>query len=221
MNESKLNEMIRTSLDQIREIAGGDTVTGAPIQTNSGTVIIPVSKISMGYASGGVDYTPKAASAKDGNQSKNATKVTAFSGGGGTGISITPLCFLVVKENGDVEMLNIADNRPVSPVTSAIDSVTSLLEKSPEIIGKLKSSFAKPADDEVLDDIEIEELNEKAVSKEIAKAQKKAAKVAKLRAKAAKADAKAAQLDAKAAKADAKAADLEVKANKAEEELGG
>ncbi len=217
MNESKLNEMISTSLEQIREIAGTDTVTGTPIETNNGTVIIPVSKISMGYASGGVDYLPKAQTGKDGAQPKTPAPRSAFGGGGGTGISITPLCFLVVKANGDVEMLNIVENRNVPPAASVVDSVAGLLEKSPEIIGKIKGAIAKPKTPDDLDDETTLQEDEAAIEKEVARANAKAAKVAALRAKAAKEDAKAASFDAKAAKADAKAADYEAKAAKAEE----
>lgn len=216
MNEHKLNEMISTSLGQIREIAGADTVTGSPIQTNNGTVIIPVSKISMGYASGGVDYAPKSSSGKDGASSPKSSQ-TAFGGGGGTGISITPLCFLVVKANGDVEMLNIVDNKNVPAAASVVDSIAGLLEKSPEIISKLKTSFSKPASVSDMDDEATEAADAQAVEEEIARTTAKAAKAAALRAKAAKADAKAASYDAKAAKADAKAADLEMKAEKEEQ----
>lgn len=219
MNENKLSEIITTSLEQIREIAGTDTVTGTPIQTNNGTVIIPVSKISMGYISGGVDYLPKSSASKDGSTAqKMPVGKTAFGGGGGTGISITPLCFLVVKENGDVDLLNVVENRSVPAAASVVDSISGLLEKSPDIVAKLKNAFAKPSDPTVLDDFKIEDEDAAAVEKEIAKETAKAAKIAHLRAKAAKADAKAAGLDAKAAKADAKAADLEAKASQLEDE---
>ena len=217
MNESKLNEMISTSLEQIREIAGTDTVTGTPIQTNNGTVIIPVSKISMGYVSGGVDYLPKNAQGKDAAAAKAAALQARFGGGGGTGVSITPICFLVVKADGDVEMLNIVDNKNIPAAASVVDSISGLLEKSPDIISKIKTSFAKPATVEKLDDEQILQEDDQAVREEIARASAKAAKAAALRAKAAKEDAKAASYDAKAAKADAKAADLEAQATKAEE----
>ena len=55
MNESKLNKIIDTSLGNIKQIIDVNTVVGEPIATAGGTVIIPVSKVSLGYASGGVD----------------------------------------------------------------------------------------------------------------------------------------------------------------------
>ena len=59
MADNKLSEMISSSLESIRTIADSSTVIGDPIPTNNETVIIPVSKISLGFASGGLDYVPK------------------------------------------------------------------------------------------------------------------------------------------------------------------
>ena len=168
MSDNKLNEMISGSLEQIREIAGTDTVVGSPITTPSGTVIIPVSKISMGFASGGVDYLPKsvgtekaakpAAAAPSGERAAKpaSSGKSYFGGGGGTGISVTPICFLVVKADGEVELLNVADNTPVPTPVGIIDSVSSFLEKSPDLISRMKSTFSKkknvdsPLDDDVI-----------------------------------------------------------------------
>ena len=55
MAENKLNEIIQTSLEKIKELSETGTIIGDPINTAGGTVIIPVSKISLGFASGGVD----------------------------------------------------------------------------------------------------------------------------------------------------------------------
>ena len=58
-NDSKLQDIIRTSLENIRSLVDANTVIGNPINTESGTTIIPVSKISVGYVSGGLDYAVK------------------------------------------------------------------------------------------------------------------------------------------------------------------
>ena len=94
MAESKLKEIIQTSLASIREVIDANTIIGEPIEigNGSGTVIIPVSKVSMGYASGGVDYFGKNVSP--------AENMSNFGGGGGTGVSVSPVGFLVVKEDG-------------------------------------------------------------------------------------------------------------------------
>ena len=136
MAESKINDIIKVSLEKIKDIVGTETITGTPIETASGTTIIPVSKVSVGFASGGLDYdTDKAA--KDAKPS--LLKSANFSGGGGTGISVSPIGFLVINKNGNVELLTI-DNPNAG---DSIDKLVSVIERSPEIISKVKSAFSK------------------------------------------------------------------------------
>ncbi len=132
MSENKMTEIIRASIDSIKSSFDANTVTGDPITTANGTVIIPVSKLSVGFATGGVDYLGKNAT----NNSKNN-----FGGGGGTGVTVTPVAFIVVAPNGNVEMLNIANpvREPQDPVTQIINAI----ERSPELIEKLKAVFSK------------------------------------------------------------------------------
>ena len=56
-NENKLQDIIRTSLESIRSMIDAGTVIGDPITTEAGVTIVPVSKVSVGYASGGIDYS--------------------------------------------------------------------------------------------------------------------------------------------------------------------
>lgn len=136
-NENKLQDIIRTSLESIRTMVDADTVIGKPIDTKSGTTIIPISKVSVGFASGGVDYTGK-------NEAANAAKMQNFGGGGGTGISVSPVGFLVVSTSGDVELINIG----VSQASDPIDQIAAIIERSPEIFGKIKAVFSKKSEDE-------------------------------------------------------------------------
>jgi len=59
MNENKLNDIIQTSMENIRSMVDSNTVIGTPITTANGTVVIPVSKVFVGFASGGIDYRDK------------------------------------------------------------------------------------------------------------------------------------------------------------------
>ena len=133
-SENKLQEIIQSSLENIRSMIDANTVIGNPISTPSGTVIIPVSKISMGFASGGMDLNGK-------NEEAMRARLQNFGGGGGTGVSITPIGFLVVTADGQVNMLNVGG--PDSPNSNIVDSLTALLEKSPFIVSKLKDIFNK------------------------------------------------------------------------------
>ena len=136
-NENKLQDIIKTSLESIRSMVDANTVIGNPINTDSGTTIIPISKISMGFASGGLDYNGKDLKAT----TTGTAKLQNFGGGGGTGLSVVPVGFLVVSKNGDVSMINVGDKIPSDPVEQIID----VIQRSPEIIDKIKSFFKKDA----------------------------------------------------------------------------
>lgn len=147
MNESKLNKIIDTSLGNIKQIIDVNTVVGEPITTAGGTVIIPVSKVSLGYASGGVDYF--------GKNVKPGESQASFGGGGGTGVTLNPVGFLVTKADGSVEYLpvTVPGGAPagVAPAPDKVDTVISFIERSPEIIEKIKALIPqkkKPAADE-------------------------------------------------------------------------
>jgi len=144
-SNSNFAEIIRNSLDSVKEIAGVDTIIGEPISTPSGVSIIPVSKVSMGFASGGLDYEKAAENAAEEEKStaskKAAKQPRRFGGGGGTGISVTPIGFLVINPDGQVSMINVG--APEGSNNNVVDSLTSLLEKSPFIVSKLKNIFDK------------------------------------------------------------------------------
>ena len=137
MAESKINDIIKVSLEKIKDIVGTETVTGAPVETASGTTIIPVSKVAVGFASGGLDYDPEKGTTKDGKST--LLKSANFSGGGGTGISVSPIGFLVINKDGRVELLTL-DNPNAG---DSIDKLVSVIERSPEIISKIKTTFSK------------------------------------------------------------------------------
>lgn len=134
-SENKLQEIIQSSLENIRSMIDANTVIGNPISTPSGTVIIPVSKISMGFASGGMDFNGK-------NEEAMRARLQNFGGGGGTGLSITPVGFLVVGADGSVDMINVG----METQNGAIEQVAGVIERSPEIIAKIKTIFVKDKD---------------------------------------------------------------------------
>ena len=132
MEQSKQSEMIKAALENVKTMGGANTVTGEPITTQNGTVIIPVSKVFVGIATGGIDYFGK----------KSVTDKN-FGGGGGTGVTVSPVGFLVIDPNGKVDLLNV-NYEPKDPVSQVIG----LIESSPEIVEKLKSIFSKNKKDE-------------------------------------------------------------------------
>ena len=141
MAESKINDIIKVSLEKIKDIVGAETIIGSPIETAGGTTIIPVSKVAVGFASGGLDYD---ADKQDKDKKPSLLAAASFSGGGGTGISVSPIGFLVVGKDGRVELLTV-DNPNAG---DTVDKLVSVIERSPEIIARVKSAFTKKGEDE-------------------------------------------------------------------------
>ena len=124
--ENKMSEIIKTSLEGIRDFTTPDAAFGSAINTPSGVTIIPVSKITLGFASGGLDYSGK----------RNIND-KSFGGGGGTAMSVTPIAFIAVGKSGEISMISINNGGE-----SSVDRMISLIERSPEIIDKIKGSLS-------------------------------------------------------------------------------
>ena len=117
--ENNVEGMLGTTMDKIKQMVDVDTIIGNPISAKNGSMILPVSKVSYGFASGGSDFSPK-------KGDKNL-----FGGGSGAGVTITPIAFLVVTEN-DVKLLQIES------FTGALDRVISM---APDLINKISNHF--------------------------------------------------------------------------------
>ncbi len=132
MNEHPIQSLMATSMTSIKEMVDVNTIVGDPITTPDGTMIIPVSKVSFGFGSGGSDY-PSHNSASQ-----------PFGGGSGAGVSIKPIAFLVVG-GGNVKLLQIAEN--VSAVEKIIEMVPDIFNKISAQIDKLSEKKKAPAEE--------------------------------------------------------------------------
>ncbi len=125
-NEKKhpIGDLMSTTMQKLREMVDVNTIVGEPIHAE-GVTLIPISKVSMGFASGGSDFTTK-------NQKPEADN--SFGGGSGAGINIIPVAFLIVKGDS-VKLLPVAQpagstvDRVVEMVPEVIDKVTGFIEK--------------------------------------------------------------------------------------------
>jgi len=124
MNKS-ITEMVDTSLKRIKEMADVNVIIGDKIVTADGTTIIPVSKVSVGFASGGSDFGRK-----------NAETPANFGGGVGSAMKITPVAFLVVS-NGNVRILPVTQGDG-GPIDRAVDLMPEIIDKISAIISKSK-----------------------------------------------------------------------------------
>lgn len=118
--ENKVQGLLGVSIDKIREMVDVSTVIGDPMTLADGTTLIPVSRVTYGFASGGSDLPTK------GNQE-------LFGGGGGAGINIIPIAFLVVSD-GNVRVL---------PLVAEPDTFTQMASMVPDVVNKIGDFFSK------------------------------------------------------------------------------
>lgn len=114
MKKNPLNDLMHTTMEKVREMADTNTIVGEPIVTPDGVTLIPVSKISFGFGSGGGTY------GKNPNQEQ-------FGGGSGAGVKIDPVAFLVVRD-GVTRVLPVAVP-PASTMDRIVDMIPDLLDK--------------------------------------------------------------------------------------------
>ena len=119
--EHPIGNLMDTTMNKIKEMVDVNTIVGEPITAPDGTLIIPVSKVTYGFAAGGSDLPTK-------KENKDC-----FGGGSGAGVSVTPVAFLVVS-NGNVRTVQLVEK------VSAVDNVIASL---PELVDKLASMVKK------------------------------------------------------------------------------
>lgn len=117
MDKHPMSEMMSVTMEKIRDMVDVNTVVGQPMTVSEETTIIPISKVSFGFASGGSDF---------GKQSETPLK---FGGGSGAGVNITPIAFLTVTA-GEIRMIPV----PV-PVSNTVDRA---VEMVPDILNKIE-----------------------------------------------------------------------------------
>ena len=130
MAEHPIEGMMGVTMDKIRQMVDSNTIIGNPI-TVEGTIIIPVSRVTFGFASGGSDVGQK--STKD-----------MFGGGTGAGVSIAPIAFLVVND-GNVRTIQLMEH--MSPVDNAINALPDLVDRLTALLKKEKKDKKDHAGD--------------------------------------------------------------------------
>lgn len=116
--QNKINETIETTLKNLSTIIDANTVFGSPLKTESGEIIIPVSKVTVGILSGGGEYGKLGIF--------NSSSDLPFSAGNGAVVSVKP-CGFLLKENDKFKLLNVAGN-----------SYEKLIDKVSDFISELK-----------------------------------------------------------------------------------
>ena len=120
-----LEGILGVSMEKIREMVDVNTIIGDPISAPNGTTIIPISQVSFGFASGGSDLPTQAAE--------------KFAGGSGAGVTVKPQAFIVIKNDGDVELLELGEAGKTSPLEGVVEAIPGVIGKIKELVGKKKN----------------------------------------------------------------------------------
>ena len=120
MAEKPVQDLMASALEKMRDLVDSNTIIGSPIYTQDGTTILPISKISFGFVSGGTDFASK-------------TQKDLFGGAASSGASITPVGFLVIKD-GSVKLMQLAEGGA---------TVDRLINMMPEVIDRVEGFIAK------------------------------------------------------------------------------
>ena len=124
MAEHPLQGMMGITMDKVRDMVDSSTIIGDPIKVDAETTIIPVSRVTFGFASGGSDVGAKASK-------------EMFGGGSGAGISISPVAFLVISPSG-VRTMQLMEQ--AGTIDNAISALPELVDKLSAMLGRGKPS---------------------------------------------------------------------------------
>ena len=123
METNPIGSIMQTTMDNVKNMLKVDTVVGEPIFTPDGITLVPISRISVGFGGGGVEFT-----------SRKVGGDRPYGGGNATGVKIEPIGFLVIKE-GVVRMINVTP-----PASNTVDRILDLV---PQVMDKVDNCIEK------------------------------------------------------------------------------
>lgn len=122
------------AMKSIQDMVDVNTIVGEAIQTNNNIVIIPISKVSFGFAAGGSEFNEETIDEYNKKDKEEMVQYKLpFGGGAGAGVSISPIAFLVVQE-GCVKLLPVSHS---SAIDRLLDYVPDLFEKVNDMMNKM------------------------------------------------------------------------------------
>ena len=133
MSEHPIESLMHITMDSIKDMIDVNTIIGDPIQMNNDTVIIPISKVSFGFASGGSEF--KGETIDEYNKKDKDEQIQyrlPFGGGAGAGVTVNPVAFLILQ-SGQVKLINVEHE----------NSIDKILDYVPDFIEKMNKMFEK------------------------------------------------------------------------------
>jgi sporulation protein YtfJ len=147
MGEHPIQGLMKTAMENLKEMIDVNTIIGDPVETPDGSVILTVSKVGFGFAAGGSQFN--AATSESGSSSDKQESELPFGGGSGGGVSITPIAFLIVSSTG-VKTIHLDDSthlyeRLLDLAPQVVDKIQQLMNTSQK--NKQKNNSSQNNDD--------------------------------------------------------------------------
>jgi len=136
LTEHPIEGLMKTTMNSLKEMVDVNTIIGDPVQSPDGLVIIPVSKICFGFASGGTEFSE----IKSNKDSIDSNEKLPFGGGSGAGISVQPVGFIVVGNN-QIKLLTVDEGN--TALSSLFDFMGKITDNIQEAISKDKTDKNK------------------------------------------------------------------------------
>lgn len=131
MSEHPIQGLMKTAMENLKEMVDVNTIVGDPVETPDGSVILPISKVGFGFAAGGSEFVID-------NPSTGSETKHPFGGGSGGGVSITPIAFLVVSSQG-VKMVHLDQNTHL---------YEKLIDFAPQVVDKIQQMLKSNKNDD-------------------------------------------------------------------------
>lgn len=129
-NEHPIERLMTTAMDSIKDMIDANTIIGNPIQTQNDIVIIPISKVSFGFAAGGSEFKGETINEyKKQDKDESIQYKLPFGGGSGAGVSINPVAFIIV-ENDKVRLLPVMHSSCIDRIIDYIPELTEKINKN-------------------------------------------------------------------------------------------
>lgn len=133
MSEHPIEALMKTTMESIKEMVDVNTIVGDAVESPDGSVIIPISKVSFGFASGGGEYTDMRRKKNEDGTDRVTKDKFPFAGGAGAGVSVQPVAFMVVG-NGQMKLMSVDQN------ANLIDNI---INSTPKVISSIQAALSK------------------------------------------------------------------------------
>ncbi|MCB2288443.1 GerW family sporulation protein [Clostridium sp. CS001] len=127
MDNHPIENLMRSTMESIKDMIDVNTIVGDPVSTADGTTIIPISRVCVGFASGGSEFNSTSCSDSDNKY--------PFGGGSGAGVTVKPVAFLVIKKDS-IRLLSVDQQNTYDKIVDAV----------PQVIDIIKGMFKEKCD---------------------------------------------------------------------------